>query len=529
MELWPHQTRAVAEYSESKSKRICLVAPTGAGKTTIACEIISRAVANGKKCLMMAHRVELIDQAHARLASYGIPAGVIMASDPRLLPAAHVQVASVATLIRRIDSPERIPQADLVIIDECHRSMAASYRALMGHYSDAQIVGLTATPWRSDGQGLGDEFEELIVAAQYDELIEQKLIVAPRVFTMPRQQGLSKLKVRCGDYDIGQLDRLMNDEKITADIVDMWRKHANELQTVLFAVSVKHANSLRDKFMAAGVRSEVVSHDTPSELRKFIIQRWRDKAVRVVCNVGVFTEGFDYPELQCCILARPTKHVGLYMQMSGRVLRSAPGKELAVIMDHAGSFLDHGMPTAVREYKLVITTKETKKSKGEDVSGALICMKCRCVNGENNTHCEQCGEPLSLPKGQGELVESKSIHLVEAIAQVTQCKRCNANITLKTPSGCGRYTRLAKCYRCKTTDWQIDLVAAANATTADKVEEYARLVKITEDKKLQIGWAAHKYREQFGVWPNGVIKAAAQDKLNKREENHDRTLRPVAQ
>ena len=254
--LRPYQLRAVDEVRELVTsrgvRRILIVAPTGAGKTSIAGFMMHRAVSNGRRVLFLAHRKELIDQAYSRLLSMGLAAndvGVIMASDPRRRPAAAVQVASVDTLRNR-----RKPAADIVFRDEAHRSLSKTDRDIAACFPEALHLGLTATPYRADGRGLGDAYDELVVVATPKELIAQGFLVEPRVLTVPPSAlpDLSAVKTARGDYDSKGLADAVDKLPLVGNIVEHWLKHAEDRQTVAFAVNVEHSQHIVERFVAAG-------------------------------------------------------------------------------------------------------------------------------------------------------------------------------------------------------------------------------------------------------------------------------------
>ncbi len=213
IKLRPYQAEAVRQVNEqinAGQRRILIAAATGSGKTTIAGHIINTAASQGSNALFIAHRRELITQAYQRLIEFGLPeheVGILMATDPRRRPAASVQVASIDTLRNR---PK--PKADLVFIDEAHRALANTYRDVSAHYPNSVHLGLTATPYRADGRGLGHAYDELIVVSSPKELIAEGFLVEPRVFTVPDSSlpDLSSVRIKRGDYDDKALAEAVN-------------------------------------------------------------------------------------------------------------------------------------------------------------------------------------------------------------------------------------------------------------------------------------------------------------------------------
>ena len=385
------------------ARRILVVAPTGSGKTVLFAHLATQARGSGLRVLIVAHRRELIHQAYAKLLAYGLDeadVGVVMASDPRRRPAAGIQVASVDTLRYRAR-----PKADLVIIDECHRATAKSYRELTDAYPAAVHLGFTATPYRSDGRGLGEVYEDIVVAASIGSLIAEGYLVQPRVFTVPTLPDLSKVRVRGGDYDERALAGAVNTTSLVGDLVEHWRSHANGVRTVAFAVSVEHSRHIADRFRAAGIASDHLDGATHVAERDAILARLAAGTTRVVANCNCLSEGFDLPSVKCAILARPTKSAGLYLQQAGRILR--PFEDVtAVVLDHAGAAAVHGLPQDEREFSL---DGVTRGGANRDAP-SRTCPECYAVLPSATQTCPECGfgfpaKELVPEENEGTLVE----------------------------------------------------------------------------------------------------------------------------
>jgi len=367
--LRPYQLHAVAKaralMSEGK-RSICLVAPTGAGKTCVAAHVIHSALAKAKRVLFLAHRRELIDQCSAKLRDLGIwNYNVVLSGHPQSRnPAAPMQIASIQTLIRR-----EYPPADLVIVDEAHHVAGVSYQTLLANYPDAYVLGLTATPERLDGKGLDGIFHDLLEVATVPDLIDSGFLVAPTCLGPSPEMAaqlkatLATVKVRCGDYAEGQLGEAMDNATLVGDIVAHWQEWAPGQKTIVFAASILHSQHIIQQFQDAGVAAAHLDGGMATPERERILAAWRRGDLQVVSNCQILTEGFDFPELSCCILARPTKSVALYLQMVGRVLRVAPGKSGALILDHAGNILEHGPPHIERVWTLQGASKKRRTEK----------------------------------------------------------------------------------------------------------------------------------------------------------------------
>lgn len=382
--LRPYQERAVSEaLAAVASHPTILVAPTGAGKTVMGAEAVVR---NGARALWIAHRRELIGQAHERLLRSGILSGIILAGRPATV--APVQVASIQTLARR-----EPPPADLVVIDECHHATADSYRALFDNYAHAKILGLTATPFRLDGIGLGDVgFRQIVVAASTAELCADGTLVEPTIFA-PESPDLSAVHTVAGDFNQGEAADVMRGPKIVGRIVETWLARAQGRRTVVFAVNVEHSKSLRDRFRAAGVRAAHIDGTTGPAERAGILADLASHRIDVLCNCMILTEGWDLPALEVAIVARPTKSLQLHLQMLGRIMRAADGKAGALVLDHAGNYDRHGLPTRALTYSLDGSVKaaaiDSKK-----------CPACGLVLALGENPCPDCGYVWGLSGGR---------------------------------------------------------------------------------------------------------------------------------
>jgi DNA repair protein RadD len=394
-------------------RRILLVAPTGSGKTVIGGAIIEAAVTAGKRILFLAHRRELVAQASRKLHDVGVDHGIVQAGFPSR-PGARVQVASIPTLHARAvrTYSMELPPAGLVVVDEAHHARARTYQRLIGAYPDETVLGLTATPCRGDGRGLGNIFEVLVECPSVAELTAAGYLVGTKVYA-PSRPDLTGVQVTHGDYNETQLAQRMDVDHLVGDIVSHWLRLANRRRTVCFATGVAHSVHLRNEFRAAGVLAEHIDGSTPLEERDAILARLAGGTVEVVCNAMVLTEGFDCPPISCIILARPTKHMGLYRQMVGRVLRPAPGKVDALVLDHAGAVFTHGF---VEEPVLWTLSEDhraenpVQRSRGEYLAPKLVtCPECAAVRHEGKP-CPACGwrpqpKPESVDVVDGELGE----------------------------------------------------------------------------------------------------------------------------
>ena len=418
MQLHPFQTNIVDEFEQKVAagiRRIIIACATGGGKTVIASEIIKRAVAQSKRVVFIAHRNELLSQAHDKLQRFGIDAGIVKAGrDKDLRPQALVQVCGIQTLHARAIRAKsmELPPAEIVFVDECHHVRAQTYMSIIAQYPDAIIVGLTATPARGDGRGLGNVFEAMIEAPQVPALIDGAYLVPAKIFAPPPPDLQGVRVMSTGDYNTDDLSTKM--DPLVGDVVVHWLKHAERRRTVCFAVDVRHSVHLTDEFLKSGVKCEHLDGETDAKTRDAILTRLASGKTEIVCNVGVLTEGYDCCDLGCIVLARPTRSLVLFRQMIGRGLRPAPGKQNVVILDHSGGVHRFGRPDDIIEWTLDDDRRVANKTHEARVAKAgsdpfVECKNCGHIRMRGQA-CDACGwKPQPPPRPveyiDGDLVE----------------------------------------------------------------------------------------------------------------------------
>lgn len=315
MNLRPYQQKLISDiFSHWKNgrKRVLMQLPTGGGKTILFNHIAALAEKKGHRVLIVADRRELIMQAWNRLfQASGIHAGIIMSG---VTPAYHlpVQIASVQTLNRRSFPPD----INLVIIDECRGSVAPTYAPIFGQYKDAFFLGVDATPIRTNGQGFDHIYQELVHGPSIKDMEVAGALVPANVKVNPiNQSSLSQVKMIGGDYDEGQLARVMMGENIMAGLVASKQKHAPGEKTICFAVNIEHSKAIVAKYNEAGIKALHVDGSFTIEDRNRAFKAFEHGDVEVLVNVGIATYGYDNPSITCVQLARPTKSLALYLQM----------------------------------------------------------------------------------------------------------------------------------------------------------------------------------------------------------------------
>lgn len=350
--LRPYQQRAVHDLRlafRDGARAPLLVAPTGMGKTVIAAEILCGVAERGRSAIFLVHRRELITQSSHKLALAGVPHGIIAAGTQ---PTDHpIQVASVQTLVRRLEQVNATP--DLIVIDEAHHATAGNtWGRVVGHWPDAHRLGVTATPVRLDGRGLSAVFDRLVHGPSVADLIYTGHLCPATIYAPPPVADLSAIRRRAGDYAIDQAADAMDRPTVTGDAIAHYQKLAAGQRAIVFCCNVQHAEHVADSYNVAGITAATLLGSTSVELRDSTVQQFAAGAIQVLVTVDVVSEGFDIPAASCAILLRPTQSLGLYLQQVGRVLRPAPGKDAAIILDHVGNVHRHGFPDDLREWSL---------------------------------------------------------------------------------------------------------------------------------------------------------------------------------
>lgn len=426
-------------------------ASTGFGKTRVMSEIASRALAKGKRVLITVPAVSLVDQTVADLEAEGVvDVGVMQAMHERTDGTAPIQVASVQTLQRR-----KMPACDLILIDEAHRWYQFFGRMMLdARAAKKPVIGFSATPWT---KGLGKHFDDLINVISTKELIEQGYLSPFRVFA-PSHPDLSDVRTVAGDYHEGELAEVMGQADLIADVVTTWLRHAEDRPTLCFAVDRAHAKKLQVQFEAAGVPTAYVDAFTSREERTAIRDRFHAGDVKVVANVGCLTTGVDW-DVRCISFCRPSKSEMLYVQIIGRGLRTAPGKQDCLILDHSDTTLRLGFVTDIVHEKLDDGVKSVAEPRHAPQLKPRECPKCHFVRAPKVHACPSCG---FAPERQSQ-VEIADGELIEL--------------------GAERHARL-------------------KAGSAEKARFYAELLTICRNRGYAIGWAANQFRNRYGVWPN---------------------------
>lgn len=393
----------VRSMMQSGVRSILIQAPTGSGKTCLTAFMLQTAAAKGMDSWFVVHRRELIQQSSETFDDVGIRHGIISSGFQG--DARHpIQICSVQTLARRYFN---LRKPKLIVWDEAHHVAAASWSKIFKAYPDAYHIGLTATPERLDGTGLGRWFQEMVLGPSVSSLIKSGWLSKYRLFA-PSTIDLTGVRTRMGDFAKRDLAEAVHKSSITGDVVKHYRKFTPGKRALMFCVSVRHSQEVVNEFRIAGIRAEHVDGDSLPAYRDSAMRRFRSGETSVLSNCDLFGEGVDVPAIEAIGLLRPTQSLGLYLQQVGRGLRPFEGKDEAIIMDHVGNAARHGLPDDERDWSL--TSKKRTSKSDESVAAVKICPACYAAQSPGPPQCKHCGHEFEVQAREidqvdGELVE----------------------------------------------------------------------------------------------------------------------------
>lgn len=462
--LRPRQASAIEAIRQAVReghKRIIVQAPTGFGKTLLSAHLIHNSVEKGKRPLFTCPAITLVNQTLESFEFEGLnDIGVIQAQHERTDWSAQIQIASVQTLIRRA-----LPEVDFVIVDEVHLQFDKLHERLdSDEWKNKIVIGLSATPW---AKGMGLRWTKLVIAATVSELIEEGFLSPFIIYAPAVDADFSKLKVKMGEFTEASASAVMGDREIVANVVKTWQEKGQNRSTFLFAVDCAHAKSLQKEFEQANIPCGYIDAFSDADSRKVSFDRFRDRRDLVISSVGCLTTGVD-EDVRCIIDAAPTKSELRHVQKIGRGLRTAPGKEMLIILDHAGNTMRLGSVTDIYHDHLDVRTPGEKGEAFADdpePPKPKKCRACHMVIPSKCKVCPNCGAEMSRPN----TVEQREGELVE-MGSAAQRK------------------------------------AAKQTSMFDKQEFYSGFLTLATQRGKKEGWAAYRYKERFGVWPNQLKK-----------------------
>lgn len=386
IKLRPYQQKFIdnvrAEFLQGQ-RRVVGVAPCGAGKTIMTGWMIREAEQRNKRSIFFVHRKELIEQTSKTFTALDIPHGIISPTSP-FQPELPVQIASVQTLAGRLD---KIPAPDFLICDECHHILAATYQRILDAYQKAFLLGVTATPLRTGGITLCDVFSSMVISLSVDELIKLGNLTRFNYFAPNIGVDLKNVRSNFGEFNNRDLEKVMRKQKIIGGIVEHYQKLAADKSAICYCVNVHHSKTIAQAFRDAGISAAHCDGDTPKNVRANIVEDFRNGRIKVLCNAELFGEGFDVPNCQAVILARPTQSLTLFIQQSMRALRPDPNDpdKVAIIIDHVQNYLRHGLPNKNHDWSLEPNLEKTPQE-----APMKICPQCNAVIPLGSRICPQC-------------------------------------------------------------------------------------------------------------------------------------------
>lgn len=392
--------------------RPCIVLPCGGGKSIITAEMARQTTNKGGDVLFLIHRKELRDQIEATFRNWGVDMD-------------HCLIGMVGQVTRRLD---RLRTPKLIITDENHHCLASSYRKIYDAFPEVRCVGVTATPIRLNGGGLGDVNDKLIVSVSAKWLIEHHFL-APYEYYAPGAMDLTGIHTTSGDYNRREVETAMEGRHtIFGDVVENYKRLSGG-KAICYCPTVNLSKRFADIFCAAGIQAAHIDADTPKAERAAIIESFRAGEIKILCNVDLISEGFDVPDCSCSILLRPTKSLTLFIQQSMRCMRYREGKT-AVIIDHVGNYIRHGLPDDDREWSL-----EPKRKKAAAVGEAIcVCEECLRCFAKKLKSCPYCGWEIPLKQRETDYQELKQTKLEQITGFTVQY--------LDKPSDCNSYEEL---------------------------------------------------------------------------------------
>ena len=408
--LRPYQQQLIDDVGYEFSvgrRRVCAVAPCGAGKTIMTAWMARGTALSGRRAIFMVHRQELIEQTSATFTAMGIRHGLIAAGAAKEydLP---VQIASVQTLIHRL-SQVQVP--DLLICDECHHIVANTYRKIIDQFSSSYVLGVTATPERISGQGLGEIFQSLVLGPSAADLIAAGNLTPYDYYAPPTKFDPAAAHVRFGEYVKNDLLSQMDDADVIGDIVTNYKNLAGGKRAICYCINRAHSEHVAASFRSADIPALHIDGETHKAVRARAIEDFRTGRLQILCNAEILGEGFDVPAMEAVILARPTASLTLYIQQSMRPLRPDPNnpEKRAVIIDHVGNVFRHGMPDEEREWSL-----ETKKRKPR-ATAIKVCPACYTAVPSTARTCP-CGHVFAAAPEERKITETDgTLKKIEAL------------------------------------------------------------------------------------------------------------------
>ena len=443
MKLRPYQLDLIsgARQALQQHRSVLLVAATGAGKTALTVAMMAGAAERGKRSMFCVHRDTLLTQTSRSLWEQHLQHGLI-ASGKTMSTRQPVQVASVQTLVKRLD---RVPAPDLIVIDEAHRAAAMTYRKIIAAYPGAKIVGLTATPARTDGSGLDDIFDTMVIGPSVGDLIQQGYLSPYRIYAPAISADMTGIRKRMGEYDMTMIEDMLDRPTITGDAVGHYKRLAAGKRCVVMCATISHAKHVCEAYRGAGIPAEHIDGDTPSAEREAILKRLETGETLILTSVELLIEGVDVPSIEVVQWLRPTASLIIWMQANGRGFRRADGKSELLILDHVGNSARHGLPDDPREWSLAGCKQTGRKQSDPDEVKIRQCDQCAGVYRAGLASCPYCQAPAPmLARKELEIIEDELREVDLALARQQKKREQGAARTLQDLVELGKRRGMSK-------------------------------------------------------------------------------------
>jgi DNA repair protein RadD len=465
LELREHQLEVVEKLRQGfKDGHRCqlLYAPTGFGKTEVAMSIMKAVSEKFNRTAMVLDRIVLVEQTSLRLGKYGIEHGVMQSGHWRHRPMERIQICSAQTLEKR----QSFPDIDLLIIDECHVQRKKTVEFIQNN-PNIKVIGLTATPFT---KGLGEVYTHVVGASSTGELIDKGWLAPLKVF-IAKEIDMTGAKKVAGEWSSDEVST--RGMKITGDIVSEWVKKTHEVfgaprKTVVFCSGVEHGRDLVRKFEEAGYNFKSISYKEDDQFKKDTIEDFSkpDTDIHGLIATDILTRGFDVPDVMIGVSARPfSKSFSSHVQQLGRVMRPYDGKEFGIWLDHSGNYLrfrddwDELYDEGVKRLKE--GGEKAKKEPKEREKKEAKCPKCGVLWTFPDDKCGECGH-----------IRTKIKNIMAIPGEMMELATANQKLSIS------------------------------------KQEFYSQVLYYARSKGFNDGWASHKYKEKFGVWPKNMRQDA---------------------
>lgn len=356
-----------------KHRSVMMQMPTGTGKTVVLASLVKQYLNRDADCavLIVAHRIELIEQTGAFLSHFGIDYGVIAGGKwPAVFK--RVMVASVQTLSKNLDI-DLAPS--LVVIDEAHHTLAKTYQMLWTAWPEAKFLGLTATPYRMSGDGFTDLFEVLVDSWSVKQFIADGWLSPYDYYSIrpdsEEQQEIDSLKKRGadGDFQMKELREKLDVRPSIERLFESFERFAFDKKGIIYAIDIAHAEHIAEYYRLQGVNAVAISSKTPAKERAEVIRTFKDEnSIQILVSVDLFSEGFDCPDVEFIQMARPTLSLAKYLQMVGRGLRPCKGKQCCTIIDNVGLYRTFGLPSVDRDWGAYFVGNEEFEIRNEELT-----------------------------------------------------------------------------------------------------------------------------------------------------------------